>query len=342
VSLLALAGAALASGAAGADGPVGTDPAQNYPAGPMPVTCNLDGTTPGCVDAAVNYLNQARASLGQAAYGLPSNFDSLTAPQQDFVLANLDRVLYGLTPIPGITDRLGQDAEQGVANDNDPTPSDPDVISYTSNWAGGFQNFPLAYEAWMYDDGPGSGNLDCTPADASGCWGHRHDVLWKFDPGGALAMGVATGVDSVDRPGYAMLIVQGDSEYRPAYTYTWAQAVAAGARPAGTPASTIATVARPTPKKPTTAPERSTPRKKAVAPRISRVRVKRRTVSVTIAAPKGARLQCALTPSHGRIYARDRFHRCSARPAFHKLGRGRYRLRVRSTAGLASRVLIVH
>jgi hypothetical protein len=30
---------------------------------------------------------------------------------------------------------------------------------------------------WMYDDGPGSSNLDCTAGDPSGCWGHRDNVL---------------------------------------------------------------------------------------------------------------------------------------------------------------------
>jgi hypothetical protein len=104
-------------------------------------------------------------------------------------------------------------------------------MAYASNWAGGYVNVVQAYEGWMYDDGPGSGNVDCTSGDPSGCWGHRHDILWEFDPtGGQTAMGAAAGSDSAGTPGYAMLLVQGsDSSYRPTYTYTWEQAVADGA-----------------------------------------------------------------------------------------------------------------
>jgi hypothetical protein len=333
VALIVLASIGLATASAGADGPVGADPSQNYPAGPMPATCEVDGTPPACVDAAVNYLDQARASLNQPAYQLPTNFDSLSPDQQNFVLANLDRVLYGLPPIPGMNAALGQDAMQGVQTDSDPAPSDPNVISYTSNWAGNFANYPLAYEAWMYDDGPGSGNLDCTAANSSGCWGHRHDVLWQFDQGGALAMGVASGKDSLGRPGYAMLIVEGDSDYHPSFTYTWAQAVAAGARPVGTAAITTS------PARPATKTKR--PAAKKFAPRISRVRVSGRTVRVAITAPTGTRLQCALTHRAKRSWSRDRWRKCSASPVYRRLARGRYRLRVRSATGLAARVISV-
>jgi hypothetical protein len=33
---------------------------------------------------------------------------------------------------------------------------------------------------WMYDDGPGSSNIDCTSSDTSGCWGHRDNVLLQL------------------------------------------------------------------------------------------------------------------------------------------------------------------
>lgn len=233
IASLALVAIAVAAGAARAEGPVGADPRQDFRSGPPPPACDPDPTTPPCVNAAVAELNTARTSLGQRPYGLPSNFDTLAPEQKLFVLTNLDRVLYGLTPIPGLTAALGRDAARGVQADTDPTPSDPVVISYTSNWAGGFQSTPLAYEAWMYDDGPGSGNLDCTTADASGCWGHRHDILWQFGSQGQLAMGAAVGQDQLGRPGYAMLLAQGDDHYKPVFTYTWRDALANGARPAG-------------------------------------------------------------------------------------------------------------
>ena len=54
--------------------------------------------------------------------------------------------------------------------------------------------FESALEAdfvWMYDDGPGSANVDCTSSDPSGCWGHRHDILWQFSPPVAMGAGVS-------------------------------------------------------------------------------------------------------------------------------------------------------
>jgi hypothetical protein len=32
----------------------------------------------------------------------------------------------------------------------------------------------------MYDDGPGSPNLDCPRASASGCWDHRRIILGYY------------------------------------------------------------------------------------------------------------------------------------------------------------------
>ncbi|HET9102610.1 MAG TPA: hypothetical protein VFN55_04600 [Solirubrobacteraceae bacterium] len=230
--LLSLAAAfvCLSGGTAlAADGPVGPDPTQNFPVNTLPSVCNQPTST-ACLNVSVGFLNQARANLGQPPYALPSNFDSLTPAVQEFVLANLDRTLYGLPPITGITAGLSQDAMGGVQSDNDPQPTDTTFNYWTANWAGGFENVVLAYEAWMYDDGPGSGNLDCTSRTSSGCWGHRHDVLWSFGGNGALAAGVASGTDPSGTPGYAMLLGQGDTAtYHPAYTYTWAQALAAGA-----------------------------------------------------------------------------------------------------------------
>src|SRR5579884_4108197 len=79
-----LAGTALASG------PVGADPSSNYPIGTMPRACQTAPTGSVCIDAAVTYLNQARANLGQPPYSLPSNFASLSPAQQALVLTNED------------------------------------------------------------------------------------------------------------------------------------------------------------------------------------------------------------------------------------------------------------
>lgn len=212
-----------------ADGPAGSDPPQNFALGPMPAACESQPDGAACQNAAIYYLDQARASLGQPAYPLPADFTSLSAADQDLILTDLDRTLYGLPAIPGRTAALDADALSGANGDADPMSTDPDFQDFTSNWAGGFPNLEAAYEAWMYDDGPGSSNIDCTPTDTTGCWGHRHDILWSFGGSGALAMGAATGVDPSGAPGYAMLLGMGDRRYTPSYTYTWAAAQADGA-----------------------------------------------------------------------------------------------------------------
>ena len=220
---LALVFAAVASADWG-----GGDPPTNYKPGKLPFACQKAPTGKTCINAGVYYLDKARAKLGLPAYALPADFPSLSAPEQMFVLTNLDRTQYGLPPVPGLTAALNNDAqESGVGIDADPSPSDPSIEDYSANWAGAFDNAPLAYEAWLYDDGLGSDNLDCTPSDQSGCWGHRHDVLWKF-PSEPLGMGASRGLDQNRQVGYAMLIGGGPS-YSPTYSYTWSQAVADGA-----------------------------------------------------------------------------------------------------------------
>jgi hypothetical protein len=173
-------------------------------------------------------LDQARAKLGQPPYTLPRNFASLDSAEQLFVLTDLDRVTNGLRPIYGLTAALDQAAAAGVQSASDPVTTDPGAMVIASNWAGGYPNAPFAYEAWMYDDGLGSNNVDCTPADTSGCWAHRDNILLPFGSGW-LAMGAAAGVGPSGIPGYAALLVESDSSYRPAFLYTWSDAVAEGA-----------------------------------------------------------------------------------------------------------------
>jgi hypothetical protein len=238
-SLLIVCAAACVFAAAASADSAGSDPAQNYPLGKLPFACTTAPTGKACVNAGVYYLDRARASLGQPAYDLPADFVSLSQAQQMFILTNLDRVQYGLTPIPGLTAELNKDVlTTGVQAGMDPLP--PDGVwseGWTANWAAGYANDVLAYEGWMYDDGLGGPNIDCTPSDQSGCWGHRHNVLWEFDPSAVLAMGAAAGTGPDRRPGYAILLfggvppdpAAGDPGYTPTYSYTWSQAVADGA-----------------------------------------------------------------------------------------------------------------
>lgn len=219
--------------ASAAAGWAGSDPAHNYPLGHLPPACANSPSQKRCIDAGVYYLDKARAKAGLLSYRLPEDFASLKPPRQLFILTNLDRIAYGLPPIPGLTARLNHDAlVSGVWRAGDPLPSDMSGLrTAVSNWAGWLANPPIAYEAWMWDDGLGSRNLvaDCTPSRRSGCWAHRHTVLWRFGRGAVLAMGAAGGVDSQDAPGYAMLLVSGGAGFHPRYSYTWREAVIDGA-----------------------------------------------------------------------------------------------------------------
>lgn len=323
-ALIVMASLALPAGALAAS--AGPDPSANFPVEQAPAACSAP-TSADCISASLAILDQARASLGQPAYAVPSDFASLTPVEQGFVLANLDRILYGLAPVTGLSAALDKDATAGVQQVADPQPTAPDYLAWTSNWAGGFATLPLAYEAWMYDDGPGSGNLDCTASSTAGCWGHRHSVLYRFDRSGPLAMGVAAGTDPTGQPGYTMLLFEGQDTYRPAYVYTWAQAVAAGA--AGGPVTPAAPAAAP-----------AAGRAAAVPARVSiSVRQRGRRVTILASGPAGGPLRCAWTSRGRRGWAVDHYRACAAPLALTGRRGGRYRLRVRGVGVLVTRYI---
>jgi hypothetical protein len=138
--------------------------------------------------------------MRQPAYALPSRFRSLTAKERLLVRADQDRRLYGRVPISGLNQTLDQSAYGGVVNDRDP------YFVYSlhwfplrgggANWAGGSapMNNPLfAYYLWMYDDGPGSGNVDCRQAGDPGCWGHRDGTLGGWGTDTKVLLGASGG-----------------------------------------------------------------------------------------------------------------------------------------------------
>ena len=143
---------------------------------------------------------------------LPSNFATMSVPVQLLNLANLERVDRGLTAILGLSAALNQDADNAAAQDEDPMPTHFYGDVATSNWAGGDSSTLEADFEWMYDDGMGSGNLDCTSSNQSGCWGHRHDILWHFSAPIAMGAGYGTGQYG---PSMTELFVGGDTKTAP-------------------------------------------------------------------------------------------------------------------------------
>jgi len=191
---------------------------------------DYNSNSTGCLTKALAAINRARSLEHVRPMILPSDFDSLNYAEQTFVVSNLERVDRGLTPFKGITKKLNQTAKQAAQSQVDPAPAYSlvgqfTVLDYQSNWASNFG--PLAADyGWMYDDGYGSYNIDCTSASAPGCWAHRDIILTKYDKS-RLISGVGcdkqSGLISI-----AQLFVAGSGQ-DPTFTYTWRQALRHGA-----------------------------------------------------------------------------------------------------------------
>jgi hypothetical protein len=151
-----------------------------------------------CLSGGLSDINAARQKEGLGRLQLPSNFRSLSLPQQLFVLTNIERVDRGLWPVLGESSRLNSvGARSGMIGN--------DVLSCSScygsaNW-GSTRNQLWSHFLWMYDDGPGSPNT-------AGDWGHRHNILVTNYPSPFLmGAGVGTrgtgeifqGADTADR-----------------------------------------------------------------------------------------------------------------------------------------------
>ncbi len=172
------------------------------------LSCSEDPNGGPCVSAALADINAAHAAEGIQPMVLPSNFASMSVPVQLLNVANLERIDRGLAPILGLSAALNQDAQSAAVRDDDPMPTHFYGTVATANWAGGYDSALEADFGWMYDDGPGSDNLDCASPGQSGCWGHRHDVLWHFDTPIAMGAGYASGQYG---PSMTELFVGGDT-----------------------------------------------------------------------------------------------------------------------------------
>lgn len=154
----------------------------------MDSACN-NGPNLTCQAAVVQAIDNARAAEGVGALSLPSYYDNINEGQQLLVLANLERVDRGLPGFSGLSSELDRMAQAGAQANNDP--NGPSDAYWGSNWAGGEASALLADYDWMYDDGPGSPNLDCTTPASSGCWAHRENILGDYGTQPFIGTGVA-------------------------------------------------------------------------------------------------------------------------------------------------------
>jgi hypothetical protein len=182
-----------------ADPPANVPPDPDFRAGPC-ADRGLD-SGPVCLGAALAALNRARAAEGIKPMVLPAGFAELSVPDQLFVAINLERVDRGLPPALGRTASLDRNARVGADHADDPPDPGTEYDVSDGLWAGGSSNGLDAVYGFMYDDGPGSANLDCPAKGGAGCWGHRHGILDAFGTVGTLLMGTAVNPTGDTYPG---------------------------------------------------------------------------------------------------------------------------------------------
>ncbi|HEY5010613.1 MAG TPA: hypothetical protein VIH73_05605 [Acidimicrobiales bacterium] len=196
-----------------------------------------------CTNYILSAINNARAVEGVRPMVLPTNWFSLSVPQQLFVLVDLERTARGLPAYLGINAALTADAQHAAATNSDPSIAAGFAMAndaqgsagFGGAWSGGFN--PLAADyIWMYDDTWGgsaakTSNIACTSAGAAGCWAHRDELLGS-DPG--YNQGVGLGCTNCEvGTGFAM--VNGNASYAdlieipkgtpPPMSFTWANNV---------------------------------------------------------------------------------------------------------------------
>jgi hypothetical protein len=211
-------------------------PAADIPPNPdFSAPCHAASQQSTCITDVVDAINNAHVVEGIPPVQLPSGFDSLSPANQVFVLVNLERVDRNLSPITGELASLDQLSQVGAQGSEDPEvpsgglPGVP-VSAWGANWASSGSDVDAVYE-WMYEDGLGGPNRDCTTTNLSRCWDHRAAILgFQNDMtayGGSLSFGAAT-VSTGSNTSVAMLITW--SRQTPSgYYYSWSQAVAGGA-----------------------------------------------------------------------------------------------------------------
>jgi hypothetical protein len=174
-----------------------TVPTENTPRTQAIQRACTDGSSTACHRAVLRAIDNARRAEGRKPLKLPPYYFRLTVPQQLLVIAHLERVDRGLPGFTGLSAKLDLLALEGALSNTLPT--GPAAAAWGSNWADGEGSALLADFDWMYNDGPGSPNVECTPTNVTGCWGHRLNILGHYGPRPSMGAAVAKvdGVTSV-------------------------------------------------------------------------------------------------------------------------------------------------
>ena len=196
-------------------------------------SCTAGDDTSTCNQLALTAISQARRSLEKMS-GMTLSlaaYDRLTPAQQLFVVVNLERTERGLAPAAVLSRSLSRIAQAGAQAGRDPAlgsiprtmPGGGRTATAGSVWSGGWINPLGADYAWMYDDGPGGANLDCTTSHHAGCWGHRDVILTRTTCPLAIGTGHATAAAGY-RESDTVLITSTCGHTPTDATFTWTKA----------------------------------------------------------------------------------------------------------------------
>ncbi|HVA02397.1 MAG TPA: hypothetical protein VMU64_01515 [Acidimicrobiales bacterium] len=211
-----------ANNGSGSGGGPGDPPANIAPSPNFLNTCtgaNFDSST-GCQTATLAAIANARNQEGLPGMVLPTNWAQLSPQQQLFAATNLERTVRGLPPLSAMATALDQASASAAVVDTDPSaPAGFPWSSWGGNWAGAVGSPLEAIYFWMYDDGLGSYNIDCTTGNTSGCWGHRNNILISLRCQPCL-MGVGYAATAYrGNPSWTELLV--DSSGSSALDFSW-------------------------------------------------------------------------------------------------------------------------
>ena len=219
------------------------NPTQNIPPNPVLAPTTLSGTavppcyqyptTQECDTLALEAINNAHVLEGVPTISLPDNFSSFPDYVKQFIIVNLERTSRGEPPIVGVMASLNAVAETAaIQYHSDPVIPGTVPFDYASNWSGAYGGAAGALVSdygYMYEDGWGgslsnTSNIDCTSATASGCWGHRENILWN--PGVPLSMGAAEAPMGFGYYNSTQIFAETTPSSTTGYLYTWAQYLA--------------------------------------------------------------------------------------------------------------------
>jgi hypothetical protein len=163
------------------------DPAADIPPQVVPrcTATPVDDTSAECIDSVLHNINYGRSLEGLGPMILPSGYAGDSVPVQQLIIADEERGDRGLSQFAGLDPALDAAALTGAQSDDDPSaPAGSQDTGWGSNFAQDATPLGADY-AWMYDDGYGGTNLDCTVPTDPGCWGHRDNILGTWTTTGS-------------------------------------------------------------------------------------------------------------------------------------------------------------